>query len=70
MTTEEKTEAVLQFICEEIEDKYRPPSLREIANHFDFASTNSVRYHLNILIAQGKIKRDRIVSRGIRLVSP
>lgn len=45
-----------------------PPSIREIGQAVGISSTSVVNYNLNILQREGFIRRDREVSRGIRLV--
>jgi repressor LexA len=61
------SEAILRFIEESLRDCGRPPTLREIGAVFGIASTNGVRYHLDRLERDGKIRRDRFTSRGIEV---
>jgi repressor LexA len=60
-------EAILSYIEESLRDSGRPPTLREIGIAFGIASTNGVRYHLDKLEREGKIRRDRFTSRGIEV---
>ncbi len=60
-------EAILDYIEESLRDRGRPPTLREIGTAFGIASTNGVRYHLDRLERDGKIRRDRFTSRGIEV---
>ena len=60
-------EAILGYIEESLRDRGRPPTLREIGTAFGIASTNGVRYHLDRLERDGKIRRDRFTSRGIEV---
>lgn len=60
-------EAILGYIEESLRDTGRPPTLREIGTAFGIASTNGVRYHLDRLEREGKIRRDRFTSRGIEV---
>jgi repressor LexA len=60
-------EAILGYIEESLRDRGRPPTIREIGSVFGIASTNGVRYHLDRLERDGKIKRDPFTSRGIEL---
>jgi len=60
-------EAILGYIEESLRDRGRPPTLREIGSAFGIASTNGVRYHLDRLERDGKIRRDRFTSRGIEV---
>lgn len=47
-----------------------PPTLRELGDLLDIASTNGVADHLSALEAQGLIERDPIKSRGMRILEP
>jgi len=60
-------DAILSYIEESLRDAGRPPTLREIGTAFGIASTNGVRYHLDRLERDGKIRRDRFTSRGIEV---
>lgn len=60
-------EAILAYIEESLRESGRPPTLREIGTAFGIASTNGVRYHLDKLERDGKIRRDRFTSRGIEV---
>jgi repressor LexA len=60
-------DAILAYIEESLRDTGRPPTLREIGTAFGIASTNGVRYHLDKLEREGKIRRDRFTSRGIEV---
>lgn len=60
-------EAILAYIEESLRDTGRPPTLREIGAAFGIASTNGVRYHLDKLERDGRIRRDRFTSRGIEV---
>jgi repressor LexA len=60
-------DAILGYIEESLRDRGRPPTLREIGAAFGIASTNGVRYHLDRLERDGKIRRDRFTSRGIEV---
>lgn len=60
-------DAILAYIEESLRDTGRPPTIREIGAVFGIASTNGVRYHLDKLEREGKIRRDRFTSRGIEV---
>jgi len=60
-------EGILAYIEESLRDTGRPPTIREIGAAFGIASTNGVRYHLDKLEREGKIRRDRFTSRGIEV---
>jgi repressor LexA len=60
-------DAILAYIEESLRDTGRPPTIREIGAAFGIASTNGVRYHLDKLEREGKIRRDRFTSRGIEV---
>ncbi len=65
--TQKQTD-ILEFIRDEIDLKKRPPSVREIGEHFNLASTNGVSQHLDALERKGYIRRSRKISRGIELL--
>jgi len=56
---------ILDFIVETIRDHDRSPTIREIGDAFGIASTNGVRYHLDVLQQRGYIRRHKGISRGI-----
>ena len=68
MILTKKQKQVLKFIYECIKDKQLPPTLREIAEYFQFSSTGTVRDHLKALIHKGYIKVSKNKSRAIELV--
>ncbi len=61
----ERTLEILQFIERFIRQRGFPPTIREIGKEFGIASTNGVRYHLNRLEKEGKLRRSEKISRGI-----
>ena len=63
----EKQARILRFIRDKVERQGCPPSVREIARRFRFASTNAVRCHLAALEKKGFIERRGHEARGIRL---
>lgn len=63
----ERQEAILGYLIECVRDENCVPTLREIADHFGFKSTNGVRDHLNALERKGCITRRSDVSRGIQI---
>ena len=56
---------ILAFIDRFRRENGLPPTIREIGEAFQIASTNGVRYHLHRLEKMGKIKRRGKISRGI-----
>jgi SOS-response transcriptional repressor LexA len=70
------SELIFRFIQKWISDNQRPPTLQEIQTHLVFpggyrlTSKSVLRYHLTKLEEQGKIIRDRGISRGIRIARP
>ena len=56
---------VLRFIATEIEDKGYPPTIREIGEALDIASTNGVNDHLKALEKKGYLQRDPVKSRAL-----
>ena len=59
---------ILDFIIARTRERGSPPTIREIGQAFEIASTNGVRYYLSTLERKGFIHRNRRVSRGIELV--
>jgi len=59
---------VLQFIYERIRTSNLPPTIREIASHFAFSSTGTVRDHLKALSQKGFIRTSANKSRAIELI--
>lgn len=64
----EREQRVLDFIVGRTREKGSPPTIREIGEAFQIASTNGVRYYLSALERKGYIARNRRLSRGIELV--
>ncbi len=56
---------VLRFIASEIEDRGYPPTIREIGEALDIASTNGVNDHLKALERKGYLQRDPVKSRAL-----
>ncbi len=63
----DRQKRIIDFIVEFMEDKERPPSIREIGRAVSISSTSVVNYNLNRLVEEGYLIRDQNVSRGIRL---
>jgi len=59
---------ILKFIESFIEEHGYPPTIREIGEAVDIASTSVVNYNLNKLVEYGLLARSPEVSRGLRLV--
>lgn len=56
---------VLRFIADEIEDRGYPPTIREIGEALEIASTNGVNDHLKALEKKGYLQRDPVKSRAL-----
>ncbi len=67
MATEltDRQREVLRFIAREIEDRGYPPTIREIGEALDIASTNGVNDHLKALERKGFLQRDAAKSRAL-----
>lgn len=61
----ERAREILTFIQRFRREHGSAPTIREIGEHFSIASTNGVRYYLNLLEKAGHIRRNRKISRGI-----
>jgi repressor LexA len=66
-TLTEKQEAVFKFIEEYQLSHGKSPTLREMREHFDVSSDNSILKHLKALEEKGLIKKDD-TPRGIKLL--
>ncbi len=64
----ERQKKILRYIQHCYEDTGYPPTIREIGNAVDIASTSVVNYNLNKLEQAGYIEREKKVSRGLRLL--
>lgn len=58
---------IYEFLARTIRDKGYPPTIREVMEEFDIASTNGVRTTLAALEKKGYINRHPMLSRGIEL---
>jgi repressor LexA len=64
----ERQKSILIFIEEFIDREGYPPTIREIGEACDIASTSVVNYNLNKLVNNDWLERTREKSRGIRLL--
>ena len=63
----ERQQHIYNFLASTIRDKGYPPTIREVMEAFQIASTNGVRTTLAALEKKGFIKRHPMLSRGIEL---
>jgi len=63
----ERQQAVLEFIRKHIMKKGFPPTVREIAGHFGFASPLSAQLHINALAKKGLIRKTPFKQRAIEI---
>jgi repressor LexA len=63
----EKQRRILRFVDEYIERNGYPPSIREIGKAVGISSTSVVAYNLRRMEETGHLRRDREVSRGLKL---
>jgi repressor LexA len=61
----ERQREVLRFIAKEIDERGYPPTIREIGEALDIASTNGVNDHLKALERKGYLQRDPVKSRAL-----
>lgn len=61
----ERSIQILNFIEQSLEKDRRPPTIREICDEFEIASTNGARYHITLLEKAGLLKRTGKTSRGL-----
>ena len=64
----ERQKSILVFIEDFIDREGYPPTIREIGEACDIASTSVVNYNLNKLVNNDWLERTREKSRGIRLL--
>jgi repressor LexA len=60
-----KAQGVFQYIVRFTRENGFPPTLREMGEEFEIASTNGVRYFLEILERDGYVHRNGRISRGL-----
>ena len=65
----DRQQEIYDFIRTMISERGKPPTIREIGEHFGLRSTNGVDKHLAALERSGMIVRERGSSRGIVLPS-
>jgi repressor LexA len=64
----ERQKNILKYIEAYVDERGYPPSIREIGDQVGISSTSVVDYNLRVLEREGRIRRDREVSRGLELV--
>lgn len=64
----QRQQNMLRFMSEYTEERGFPPSIREIGEKCDIASTSVVNYNLNKLVQAGYLERAGKVSRGLRII--
>jgi repressor LexA len=67
-TLTQKQKDVLKFIYTQVRAKNIAPTIREIASHFGFSSTGTVRDYLRALTTKGYIRIEEGKSRAIELI--
>jgi repressor LexA len=65
-----RQQEILDFICEEIQKKGYPPSVREIGEAVGLSSSSTVHAHLEKLQEMGYIRRDPTKPRAIEVLRP
>src|SRR5688500_1234094 len=63
----EKQAKILAFIEAQISRFGRPPTYRDIANHFGYDAVGTVQDHIRALIRKGFLEKEEGVARGIKL---
>lgn len=64
----ERQQRIVRFIREYLDEHGRPPTVREIGLAVGISSTSVVDYNLRVLERDGRLRRERQLSRGIALV--
>jgi repressor LexA len=62
-----RQQAVLEFIKTHLVEKGFPPTVREIAGHFGFASPLSAQLHITALIKKGFLKKTPFKQRSLEI---
>ena len=62
-----RKQRIVEYIAATIRERGYPPSVREIAQAVDLASTSAVHHHLQALVREGYLERGASTSRAIRL---
>ena len=60
---------ILEYIEAYVEERHYPPSWRDIARHFSFASTNTVHSHLVLLYKKGAVTWEPKRFRTLRVIA-
>ena len=63
-----RQQAVLEFIRAHLIEKGFPPTVREIAANFSFASPLSAQLHINALIKKGFLKKTPFKQRSLEII--
>ena len=66
----ERHRNIMSFLVEFMEDNGYPPTIRQIGENINVASTSLVDYYLRQLEEMGYIQRDNHTSRSIRVLAP
>ncbi len=61
-----KQQQIYDFVCQQIDERGYPPTIRDIGSAFDIRSPNGVMCHLKALEKKGFIVRDGKSARAIR----
>lgn len=69
-TVTPRQKEIFEFLLDFIEERGRPPTIREIASHFRIVSLNAVRVHLKALEKKKFISLEKGCSRGITITRP
>lgn len=65
----EAQEKVLQFVARHLSEDGVPPTFRDIARHFGYASTRAAQDHVAALVRKGYLEHRPGVARGLRLTN-
>lgn len=63
-----KQREILDAVQAWIQERGRPPTLREMAQRMGVSSTNAIRDHLRVLESKGYLKREARLSRGLEVI--
>lgn len=66
----QRQQEILEFVRQNQQRDGRPPTLREIAQHFGFKSMNAALAHVQALCKKGALEKPARRARSLRVVSP
>lgn len=63
-----KQRGIMEFLCQFIDAKQYPPTVREVQTALNLSTPSLAHYHLGVLEERGYIRRERFIARGLEVV--